>query len=170
MAKNQNIPLKAIGDLANEVRWASYDQRDLLAPLCRLKPNRETGKLVVDEIYDEGHWRTKGVVYALVVKGLIFKIGQSINTFKSRVGSYNSGRTEYRISGKNSGANYWCLQSLLNIGLDIEVYAFYPDHMEWKGIGESGSEAFPSAKTIEKILIKRFENSYKRKPIGCTQG
>lgn len=167
--KNEN-PLQSLADLQNEQKWETYDQRTHFSHICTLQPDLELKKLVVAAIHDEAKMRKPGMVYALVVNGKILKIGQTITALKKRVNSYNSGKTQYRIRGTNSGANYFILQSLLNFGCAVEVYGFYPTHKKWELFGESGFEAFPSSKTAEKILLKRFKKSHGRLPIGCTQG
>lgn len=167
--KNED-PLRSLAKLGDEQEWQTYDQRDHFSHICTLRPNRELERLDIADVHDDAKMPEPGMVYALVVDGKIFKIGHTITPFRKRVNSYNTGKGKYRSRGTNSGANYFILQSLLHFGCAVEVYGFYPDHKKWELFGESGFEAFPSSKTAEKILLKRFKESYERLPIGCTQG
>ena len=112
----------------------------------------------------------RSCVYAMVIAGKIFKIGNAFRGMKGRIGSYNSGRTKYRTRGTNSGANYWILQSLIKMNTSAKFYAYYPPLKNCEAFCERVQESFPSAKTIEGVVIRKFESLYGEKPIGCTQG
>lgn len=136
---------------------------------CTLAPNHGEQKLEVKAVRDKGQRNRKGLVYVLVIDSRIFKIGHTINTFESRLRSYNTGRVSYRSRGTNSGANFFVLQSILGIGKNVAVHCFYPDQKKWNLLGETGHEAFPSSKTAERIILGRFRKKYGSLPIGCTQ-
>lgn len=169
MPSSANKPLRSIRELSAEILWENYDFSDAFQHLCTLRPNADKEALEISAVHESAKMKEKGVVYVLVVAGRIFKIGQSINTFKSRMGSYNSGRTEYRIRGTCSGANYFALQSFIKLGKPVEVYAYWPVVKEWRLFGEQGSQAFPSSKTVEGIVTRRFERKYGKLPIGNGQ-
>ena len=167
--KNEN-PLKRLEQISECPLWRSYPDQVFFTKLCVIKPEQEIEKLVMHEVCDEDKIKRAGLVYVLVVDGRIFKIGQTITPFKKRLDSYNTGQMKYRSRGTNSGANFFVLQSLLSLNKRIQVYAFFPEHKEWRLFDESGHEAFPSAKVAEKILIRRYEEKYGKKPLGCSQG
>jgi len=106
----------------------------------------------------------------MVLNEKIFKIGVALRGIKGRIGSYNSGKTKYRVKGTNSGSNYWVLHSLINMNIVCNFYGLYPPLKPCTIFGVHINEPFPSAKTIEGIVISKFEQDHGRKPIGCTQG
>ena len=120
-------------------------------------------------VSDRQNDMNKSCVYVMVIDGKIFKIGTALRGMKARIGSYNSGKTKYRVRGTNSGSNYWLLQSVINMGAPVIVFALYPDTKNCEVFGISLAEPFPSAKTIEGVVLKLFEEEYGVKPIGCTQ-
>lgn len=162
-------PLRKLSDLNQEIRWSIYDRASLFTHLCTLAPNNDNERLDVREIHDPDLWGRRGLVYAMVVEDRIFKIGQSINTFKDRLGSYNSGRMSFRSRGTNSSSNFFALQTFLQLGHPVEIYALFPDHKTWRFLGETGREAFPSSKVAERIVLGMFRESYDRLPLGCGQ-
>ncbi len=167
--KSRNIVLlKNISDLHNEVDYAKFEYRNYFSHLCDLIPNRSKERLEI-EIVDQDNISKKGLVYVLVIKGKIFKIGQSISSLKDRVQSYNCGKTEYRIAGTNSTTNYFVLQSLLNINKRINVYAFFPEQPKYVVFGKEYQDSLSSSKRAEKEILKDFIKTHHRKPIGCSQ-
>ena len=108
-------------------------------------------------------------MYIFVINGKIFKIGETTTSIKKRVNSYNCGKTEYRISGTNSTTNYFVLQSLLNIGMTVNVYAFFPPIATFTVFGETIQSSEAPSKYAERFLNREFIEKYNKKPIGCTQ-
>ena len=136
--------------------------------VCEVEANRDEEKLVItDQVAQD---MQKSCVYVMVIDGRIFKIGTALRGVKNRIGSYNSGKTKYRIRGTNSTANYWILHSLINMQERVLFYAFYPPTVLCEIFGETIEEPFPSAKSIEGVVIRQFEAKYGTKPIGCIQG
>lgn len=166
--KNEN-PLRQAKQLAGEISWVNYSQAHIFTHLCTLSPNRNQERLDLKAIHAAADMKRRGVVYVMVIHGRILKIGQSIGTFESRLGSYNTGKVAYRSRGTNSGANFFILQSILNINKEVEVYAFFPPQQKWQMLGATGKEAFPSAKVAEKIVIRHFRENYGKLPIGNAQ-
>ena len=163
-------PLRSVKELDGSQRWADYFDRERFVHLCTLAPDNDRERLEVAAVHDEEGMKREGLVYAMVVDGRIFKIGQSINTFKNRLGSYNTGKMSYRSRSTNSGANFFILQSLLLFNEAVEIYAFFPPHRRWRLFGRTGHEAFPSTKVAERALLDRYAKRYGAKPIGCSQG
>jgi hypothetical protein len=131
-------------------------------------PNKAEEKLEVETV-DAANINKSGMVYVFVIEGKIFKIGQSISSIKQRVQSYNCGKIEYRISGTNSTTNYFVLQSLLNIGKVVNVYAFFPEQPTYTIFGKTYQNSLSVSKQAEKEILKTFMETHKKKPIGCTQ-
>lgn len=85
--------------------------------------------------------------------------------FTGRINSYNCGKRKYRKEGgTNSTTNYWLLQFLINMDTNVVVYGYFPDNQSVEVFGEIISQAFPSSKTIEGIVVKHFEKRYNRNP------
>ncbi len=167
--KNEN-PLRSLKALKDEIKWEDYSHKDLFIHYCDLIPHHENEKLTIENIKDDKLTKAAGVIYAFVIDGKIFKIGQSIGTFKSRLGSYNTGKQSYRSRGTNSGANFFILQSIFGMKTEkVEVYLIAPNHRKWEALGETGTEAFPSAKIWERIILAKFKEKYEKLPIGNTQ-
>lgn len=170
MAKkiNNKIPLTSLKALKDEIKWQDYIDKDLFAYYCDLCLNHEGERLTID-IKNDDLTAKEGVVYVLVINDRILKIGQSIQTFKGRLVSYNSGTKKLRKKGTNSITNYFILQSILHISLPVRVYLMAPKHREWKELDKEGTEASPSVKVWERILLERFGEQYGKTPIGNSQ-
>ena len=166
--KNEN-PLQNLSALNDEIQFENYKQKTYFKHYCTLIPNNEREELYIDEVYESSLNNHKGIVYLLVIDGKIFKIGQSILSFKDRLGSYNTGKMSYRSRGTNSGANFWVLQSLLKLKTRVEVYLYGIEHKSWQFLNEKGTEPFPSSKSVEKVFLKYYKEVYDRLPIGCAQ-
>ena len=172
--RNRNdIVLKNVSALGNEIRWNKYKNKDCFSYLCKVLPEIENEQLVIKE-EDKKNIR-KPCVYVLVIEGYIFKIGKAEGTssrggFIGRIGSYNCGKHKYRKRGTNSTTNFWVLQSLLAIGKEITVYAHFSNFKTTKIFGEKKTLPFPMPKNTEGVVIKQFEKAYGKKPIGNTQG
>ena len=165
-----NNCLKDISDLDKEMEYKDFKRYKDFQPVCKLKPDKKSESL---KIYDgvEDLVNRKGIVYVLVVNGKIFKIGQSINSIKKRIQSYNCGKKKYRKDrGTNSTTNYFVLQSLLNIGYDVEVYGFFPEQPKFKIFGKEYQESRSPSKVAENIIIKELiRDNNGNKPIGNKQ-
>ena len=161
-------PLKSIASLQGQVPWTKYKHADAFRYVCTAEADRNNERLVITDSVAED--MQKSCVYAMVIDGLIFKIGTALRGIKGRIGSYNSGRTRYRVRGTNSSANYWVLQSLLSMQKPVLFYAFYPPVRQCEIFGETIDEPFPSAKSVEGVVIRQFEAKHGMKPLGCTQG
>ena len=166
--KNDN-PLRSVADLANEVDWSKFKYKRDFRHLCDIQPDKANEKITIIASPKNGAVDSTGVVYVFVIKGKIFKIGSSTDSLQGRVGSYNTGKAKYRMHGTNSTTNYFALQTFLNIGEIINVYAYFPVKRSYTIFGEKGSEAFPSAKQVEKKVLRDFKAQHRRLPIGCTQ-
>lgn len=166
--KNES-PIRTIREIKNEVKWDEYEYSSLFTHYCDVEPNFDNERLEIVHIHEYNLVDVKGIVYVLVVENRIIKMGQSINEFSSRLGSYNSGKMAYRARGTNSGANFFMLQSLLNIKKQVNVYLLAPNHKKWEVLGETGTEPFPPAKIWERILLNKFKSKYGKLPIGNTQ-
>ena len=163
-----DYPLKSINQLAEQVSWDKYEYKDKFKYACTATPNANEEVL---QITDENKpIMKKSCAYVIVINNRIFKIGSALRGIKDRIGSYNTGRTRYRTAGTNSGTNFWCLQSFIKIAEPVKFYIYYPSMRKTTIFGESISEPFPSAKSIEAVVIRKFEQKYGAKPIGCTQG
>lgn len=166
--KNDN-PLRSVADLANEVDWNKFNYIKYFKHLCDIKPDKARERIAIIGSLHNAQLNSRGVVYVFVIKGKIFKIGSSTDSIQKRIGSYNTGKAKYRMHGTNSTTNYFALQTFLNIGEIINVYAYFPPKKSFTIFGEKGSEAFPSAKQVEKKVLREFKAHHKRLPIGCTQ-
>ena len=119
--KNRNIQIiRSFEELRNEIDYDDFEYKDYFSLICNLIPNREKERLDIEAI-DVDACQDHGLVYVFVIKGKIFKIGESITPIIKRIQSYNCGKIEYRINGTNSTTNYFVLQSLLSIGEKVQV-------------------------------------------------
>lgn len=51
----------------------------------------------------------------------------------------------------------------------VTVHAYFPKLMKYDIFGKRGEEPFPSPKTVEKEILRRFIKRHGQVPIGCTQ-
>jgi len=171
MAKKGNISenyLKSVKQLDNELDFEEYDHKKDFFLLCKLIPNKKEERLDI-EVIDKKYFDSSGLVYIMVVNGKIFKIGHTINTIKDRVQSYNCGKLKFRLRGTASVTNFYVLQSLLALDVEVLVYVFITPTPEYKLWGETYKDSFPVPKRAENVLIEEYVGRYGRKPIGCTQ-
>lgn len=166
--KNKNIVPLTEQDLQGEINYTDFQNKDYFFHLCNLTPNKEKERLEIKPINKE-FFDKKGCVYVFVIEGKVLKIGQTIQNIKSRVGSYNTGKIEYRINGTNSTTNYFILQSILKINKVVNVYAFFPEEPKFTLFGKEYQDTYPPVKVAENKIITDFIAKHKRKPIGCTQ-
>ena len=163
-----DIPLEKATELGDGISWEDYNLKHEFKYVCKIKPKKEEEKV---EILDPKENRMKKpCAYVMIVNKKIFKFGATSTGIQKRIGSYNAGTKINRESGKCSVTNYWVLQSIINIGLEVEIYAIFPEKHNVRVLGKKFEEPFPSAKTFEKRVIRLFEKKYGAKPIGNTQG
>ncbi len=168
--KNRNDAfLRSVDELSGEINYKKFMYRDRFDHIADILPNAEHEKLDI-KFVDEKYKKLKGWVYVFVIEGKIFKIGQTIRTLKDRISSYNSGKAEYREQqGTNSTTNYFVLQSLIKIGKPVKAYGYFAHKEKYELWGETGKDSFPSAKVIEKRVIRDFVKKHHKKPIGNSQ-
>ena len=166
--KNE-VPLRKKSQLSGAVKFSEYIDAEHFEHICTVDASEDQEKLIIREIHNNKKMARTGLVYVLVVNDLIFKIGHSINDFKNRLGSYNTGKMAYRSRGTNSGANFYILQSLINLKWAVEVYGYYPSKRKWNLFDENGKEPIPSSKTAEGVFLRRFKEEYNKLPLGCSQ-
>jgi hypothetical protein len=111
----------------------------------------------------------KGLVYAFVIDGRVFKVGKTETTMKERIKSYNCGKRAYRENGTCSTTNYMVLQSFLTINKIVEIYGvpIPPARFVWNG-QEIETDVSP-AKYIEGQFLKQITASLNARLPGCTQ-
>ena len=73
------------------------------------------------------------------------------------------------MKGTCSTTNYFVLQSFLKLDEVINLYGYFPEKQKYKIFNEEGIDAFPSAKIVEKKILKDFKEKYNKLPIGCSQ-
>lgn len=171
MAKSKSISvnfLKNKSQLKDEVEYNQFKYREYFELVCKLIPDRENETLIIEPINKELTLK-EGIVYVFVIDGKIFKVGESINSIKDRVQSYNCGKLEYRLKGTCSTTNFYVLQSLLTIGEEVEVYGYFPVQPEYTIFGNKYKSSKSASKVAENLIIKDFVEEYDKKPIGCTQ-
>jgi hypothetical protein len=170
--KSNIIPLSNTTDLNEEISFSNYELKKYFSFLCELEPDIKLQKIKIVNATSE-FFKLKGLVYLIVVEDKIFKIGQTINSFKKRIESYNSGKNKYRQNnGTNSTTNYFVLQSIINFNVKCSVYYFCSDEIKlYSGeiLGEKYEDFIPSFKSLEKIILKKFSLKYKKTPIGNIQ-
>ncbi len=167
--QNKNdIPIKNIKEIDNEVLYANFHLKDYFIELCNLIPNIEKEKIEIEAITKE-KMSAEGFVYVIVVDKKILKIGQSITNITKRIQSYNCGKQSYRDAGTCSTTNYWILQTLLNLNLLAKVYAFFPEPPTYFLFGKQYKNNIPITKKAENEILNSFINKFGKKPIGCIQ-
>lgn len=171
MAKGKSISvnfLKSKEQLKDEVEYKNFKYKKHFELVCKLIPDKDNETLIVKPINEELTVK-EGIVYVFVIDGKIFKVGESINSIKDRVQSYNCGKLEYRLKGTCSTTNFYVLQSLLTIGEEVDVYGYFPIQPEYTIFGKKYKSSKSAAKVAENLIIKDFIEEYDKKPIGCTQ-
>ena len=167
--RNENlINLEEIEEI--NLLYSNFEYKKYFRFLCNIKPNKKNEKLEINSQVNEEHFnvdKRKGLVYIFVYNNKILKIWKSETTFKWRVESYNTWKTKYRISWKNSTTNWFCLQSFILIDKEIEVYVYFPIK-EIAEIFWIEREVEPNPKHWEKEILTKLEKQNK-KPIFCTQ-
>ena len=167
-----DFPLKHLGALSGEVAWAKYEHKSAFKYVCEAAPNRKEERL---EVTGKTDLIQRPCVYVAVIARKVFKIGVASSAknrggVEGRVGSYNSGTAANMKAGTCSVTNNWALQTFLNLGEKIRFYGYFPEMKSFRVFGEKVTDASPSPKAIETVLIRQFEKKYGKKPIGNTQG
>jgi len=165
MNKN-DVPLKKISE-ANLIYFKNFEHRSYFKKIFSLKPNRDNEKLEIVNVLNDSYINKKGLVYCFVVEEIIFKIGSSTTNMKGRIQSYNCGKQSYRNSGTCSTTNYFVLQTFLNINKVIDVYAYFPEVIEFDVFGKKEKSSLP-AKYYEKAILTNMKNEGVF-PSLCTQ-
>ncbi|MGR3913518.1 MAG: GIY-YIG nuclease family protein [Gammaproteobacteria bacterium] len=172
--KNRNEQIvQNFSELKNEVDYDDFIFKKCFDWLCEVLPDSEKEKMRIGNC-DQNTINDYGLVYVMVIGGKIFKIGQTTMKFKGRLSSYNAGKRKLRARGTPSTTNYFVLQSLLAIGLPVQIYAYFAEkkgYQVFKGtkFAESGVDSFPTPKIIEKKINLEFIKHYGKSPIGNTQ-
>lgn len=171
MNKNDK-PLESLNALQDQVDYGEFQYKEYFIHLCNLLPDKGRESLKVEKLQGAeptDKVRESSLVYLIVVRGKVFKIGATINTIEDRVQSYNCGKLKHRRAGTCSTTNFFVLQSLININEPAAIYAYFPDKEGYEIFGEKGEEAFPSPKIIERKILKDFAKKHHGKPIGNIQ-
>lgn len=170
MARTSNRmedPIQLLAELDDEIAWNSYQHRREFQFMCEVRGDRGKEELTV--VRAEAALMEKSCVYIMELENKVLKIGTALRGIKGRIGSYNTGKMKYRARGTNSGANYWMLHSIINLAVPVRFYGYFPPSRRCRVFGIQLNEPFPSAKTVEGVLIKLFVERYGRKPIGNVQ-
>ena len=64
------------------------------------------------------------------------------------------------MKGTCSTTNYFVLQSFLKFDEVINLYGYFPEKQKYKVFNEEGIDVFPSAKIVEKKVLKDFKEKY----------
>ena len=134
-------------------------------------PNKANERIDIETL-DYNLFNTRGVVYLIVVDGILFKIGQTSNTMAERVKSYNCGKMAYRDSGTCSTSNFFLLQNMLSIGETAEcaIYLWEAPNTEYSTmLGGTQYGYADAAKATEKELILDVKDTYGEMPYGNVQ-
>lgn len=114
--------------------------------------------------------KSKGVSYIITStindKEYIIKIGQTRKTFKERLSSYNCGVVfNWRTA---STTNIKLVQSFVATRLEFNLYLYdcsdEPYVLNWHNV-ESTSFSSPKSLAVEDIMIKKFQEQFKIKPL-----
>ena len=100
----------------------------------------------------------------------IIKIGQTRTSFKTRLSSYNCGViNNWRTA---STTNIKILQSMVSTGLDFKLYLYDcsedPYILTWHNVTSVPFSA-SKALAVEDIMIKKFIEEFKQKPLANIQ-
>ncbi len=171
MAKQINrndAVISSLDELDSECEYSDFEYKKDFSLICKLIPNMDKERLDI-EILDKSKCDKEGFVYVFVINEKIFKIGQSTTNIIKRIQSYNCGKAQYRKNGTCSTTNYFVLQSLLNLNLEVFVYAFFPQKPRYEIFEQVFEDSYPPSKKAENIIITDFIKKHGKKSIGCTQ-
>ena len=116
----------------------------------------------------------KGISYIITSiidnKEYIIKIGQTRNTFKDRLSSYNCGSVSHWRTA--STTNIKLLQSFIVTRLEFNLYLYdcsnEPYILNWHNV-KSIPFASPKSLAVEDIMIKKFQEQFNIKPLANIQ-
>ena len=164
MNKNDS-PLTGMNEIL-DISFDNLEHRKYFKPLFTLVPEKNE-KIVITNILDKKNLNKRGLVYCFVIDGILLKVGSTTTSMKARVQSYNCGKESYRKNGTCSTTNYFVLQTFLNIGKEIEVFAYFPEEIVFDVFGHEEKSSLP-AKYYEKTILSQLKKN-KTFPTLCTQ-
>lgn len=164
--KNRTDRLLSIDDIQDQMPYKNFEYKEHFSSLCDLVPDLENERIRIENAMPE-LVRKPGFVYAFVLDDKLIKVGSTITPIRERVTSYNCGRKAYRKAGTCSTTNYFVLQSFLNIGRRIKVYAYFPPTLKFKMFGEFA--LISPVKNVEKKILTELKQKYGKLPVMCTQ-
>ena len=159
---NKNdVPLKNLSELEANKSYNELPHKDKFLYLFNIVIvlDKKKKKLKVNPVNTNNSkdLMRKGLVYILVINNKILTIGSSTNSIVDRVQSYNAGKKKHRKSGTASTTNYYILQSIINIGEIVNVYAHFPLKKKYVLFGKEGKDIFPSAQVIKNRILADFK-------------
>ena len=155
MNKNDN-PLNSISDV-KPVIFNDFEYKDYFKKIFTLYPDVENEKLDIMNSEEETA-NKRGLVYCFVIDGILLKIGSSTTSMKARIQSYNCGKESYRENGTCSTTNFFILQTFLNIGKEVDVYAYFPETILFDVFGKKEESSLP-AKKYEKTILENLKKN-----------
>lgn len=168
--------LQNINDLDNEFDWNEFSiqtpthtiDSNSFELIAIGTPNKEKESWNM-EIKSDKYNTIEDLIYILVIKNKIFKIGKSITTMSKRIASYHCGKNAYREkeNATNSATNWFVLQSVLAINEPVYIYALYIPQTQNSFMGWTYNNRV--SKEIETKLLSEFNKKYLRSPIGNKQ-
>jgi len=161
MNKNDK-PITSFDEI-KKISFSTFNKKYNFTKLCTLIPDKENERLIIKDLGED----KRGLVYAMVCNDILLKVGSTITSMEDRIKSYNCGRKKFRENGTCSTTNYYVLQSLLNLGMDIEVYVFYPEEIKVNVFGEEVHTSVPP-KLYEKSILRSLKEEGIM-PTFCTQ-
>ena len=168
--KNKNEVLVTAEEIdAVTLKFEDFEYKDEFRLLCCLHPNKDRERLEIKDAVDEPEFnlRRPALLYIFAVDGKILKIGASMTSLKGRIGSYNCGTLSNRLRGTCSTTNFFVLQSLLNYGKVIDVYAFFIPQTVHDVFGQK-KEMPHNPKYWENPILSKLKKEG-RLPLFCTQ-
>lgn len=148
--------------------WENYTLKEYFTLLGTIYPNKNKEMLdwqAVEAMLD----RYEGLDYGFVINGHFYKIGKTDTTMKDRLQSYNCGKKDFRKNGTCSVTNFKVLQTLLNIGEPVTVYALLAPKAILTIFGKTYEINTSPSKFIEGILIEQAKKDFGDKLPGCFQ-
>lgn len=166
--KNKNDRPLLLDDIdANKNRLDTFKYFNKFAKVGYLTPNNDKEKVELG-YYSDTYKTRRGLVYLFVLDGIILKVGSTTASMKDRIQSYNCGKKAYRDNGTCSTTNYFVLQSFLNMGKVVDVYAYYPEPIEVDVFGEKTESVSNPPKPYENHILTYLKENGEM-PILCTQ-
>lgn len=157
-----------IKDVESWPLWKDYTLKDYFVSLGTIYPNKDKEMLdweAIEEMLDQH----EGLDYGFVIEEHLYKIGKTDTTMKDRLQSYNCGKKDFRKNGTCSVTNFKVLQTLLNIGKPVTVYALLAPKATLTIFGKTYEINTSPSKFIEGILIEQAKKDFGDKLPGCFQ-